>query len=87
MESVGTGWAVEEVEGRVHRMKFDPEAVDRASEWIERHRAFGVQQLDGLAISVTPQTNPRNEEDDDGHADRYLTSGHPRGGRVASTSL
>ncbi len=45
----GAGLVVRRKDGRVHRMRFDPEAMEQASEWIERHRAFWEQQLDGLA--------------------------------------
>ena len=43
------GLLVRRKDGRVHHMRFDPEPMKKASEWIERHRAFWEQQLDGLA--------------------------------------
>ena len=38
-----------EKDGRVQRCSFDPEAIDIASDWIERHRQYWEQQLDSLA--------------------------------------
>jgi DNA-binding transcriptional ArsR family regulator len=38
-----------EIDGRVHRCSFDPQAIDAASYWIEVHRHYWEQQLDSLA--------------------------------------
>ncbi len=38
-----------EKDGRVHRCIFDPESIDQASAWIDRHREFWTPQLDSRA--------------------------------------
>lgn len=38
-----------EKDGRVQRCSYDPQSLDGAREWIERHERFWTQQLDSLA--------------------------------------
>jgi len=40
------------VEGRFHRCRLVPEAADEAARWLEDHRRFWAEQLDGLARYV-----------------------------------
>jgi DNA-binding transcriptional ArsR family regulator len=57
----GAGLVVRKKDGRVHRMRLDPEPMERASEWIEKHRAFWEQQLDGLARYLESATDESQE--------------------------
>lgn len=36
------------VEGRDHYLSFNPEPFEKATEWMERHRAFWTARLDAL---------------------------------------
>lgn len=45
----GAGLVMRRKDGRVHRIRMDPEPMERASEWIEKHRVFWEEQLEGLA--------------------------------------
>ena len=46
--------------GRVQRCTFDPESMESASRWIDRHRAFWNGQLDALARYLEP-SDPEKE--------------------------
>lgn len=55
-----------ERQGRTNRCSYDPAAFDAATSWIERHRAYWAQQLDGLAAylensSVRPESSRAEE--------------------------
>lgn len=50
-----------EKDGRVHRCSFDPEAMDVAKEWIERHRRFWTRQLDSLATYLEVPDRDRGQ--------------------------
>lgn len=43
-----------ERDGRVQRCTFDPEPMETASRWIDRHRVFWNGQLDALARYLEP---------------------------------
>ena len=43
------GLLVRHRDGRVHRMRLDPEPIRQASDWMQKYRAYWEQQLDGLA--------------------------------------
>ena len=45
----GAGLVMRRKDGRVHRIRMDPQPMQKASEWIEEHRVFWEEQLDGLA--------------------------------------
>jgi len=46
------GLVSREKDGRVHRCSFEPEPIEVAGGWIERHRTYWEQQLDSLAAYV-----------------------------------
>ena len=45
----GAGLIVRRKDGRVHHIRFDPQPMAEASDWIEKHRVFWERQLDALA--------------------------------------
>ena len=55
-----------EKEGRVHRCSFDPEAMDVARSWIEKHERYWNQQLDSLAAYLEAPDGDREPEGGDG---------------------
>lgn len=48
----GAGLIARRVDGRFHRCRLVPEAMEEAAAWLERHRRFWAQQLDSLADYV-----------------------------------
>ncbi len=49
-------------DGRIHRCSFDPTAFDAATAWIDRHRAYWTQQLDGLAAYLEETAESHGSE-------------------------
>jgi len=55
-----------ERDGRIHRLRLRPEALQDASAWIEKHRAFWEAQLDALETFLSETaTNEPNEEQEE----------------------
>lgn len=48
----GAGLIARKVDGRFHRCRLVPGAVDEAAAWLDSHRRFWSQQLDSLADYV-----------------------------------
>lgn len=55
------GLLVREVDGRVHRMRLQPEGLKTASEWVDHYRRFWEVQLDRLEGFLAVATS-RSEE-------------------------
>ncbi|MDX1494063.1 MAG: metalloregulator ArsR/SmtB family transcription factor [Longimicrobiales bacterium] len=57
-----------EKDGRVQRCSFDPEAMDGARSWIEKHEEFWKRQLDSLAtyLEAPDRDRPPAGGDDGG---------------------
>lgn len=49
------GLVQRERDGRVQRCTFDPEPIESARRWIDRHRDFWQGQLDALAQYLSPE--------------------------------
>jgi DNA-binding transcriptional ArsR family regulator len=50
-----------ERDGRIHRMRLRPEALQDASAWIEKHRAFWEAQLDALETFLNETAESREK--------------------------
>jgi DNA-binding transcriptional ArsR family regulator len=56
----GAGLVSRAVEGRVHRLEANAEALEDVEQWLEHYRAFWEGQLDALAeFAAAAQRTPR----------------------------
>ncbi len=49
-------------DGRVHRLRFQPDALARGSEWIETHRRFWEESFDRLAGYLEKHSTQRPDK-------------------------
>jgi DNA-binding transcriptional ArsR family regulator len=48
-------------EGREHLLSFNPQPLDEAAAWIERHRAFWAARLDALEAVIKAEGSARTK--------------------------